>query len=41
VIVAAAMCTTCLNTQTLSQCNRVNSSARAANPRGDEREMKL
>jgi hypothetical protein len=29
------------NTQTLSQCNRVNPNARAANPRGDEREMKL
>jgi hypothetical protein len=35
---AASMC---LNTQTLSQCNRVNPNARAANPRGDERETKL
>jgi hypothetical protein len=38
---AAAMCAMCVNTQTLSQCNRVNPNARAANPRGDEREMKL
>jgi hypothetical protein len=41
VIGAAAMCAMCLNTQTLSQCNRVNPNARAVNPRGDEREMKL
>jgi hypothetical protein len=38
VIGAAAMC---LNTQTLSQCNRVNPTPVAINPRGDEREMKL
>jgi hypothetical protein len=30
-----------LNTQTLSQCNRVNPNPLAINPRGDEREMKL
>jgi hypothetical protein len=41
VIGAAAMCATCVNTQTLSQCNRVNPNALAANRRGDEREMKL
>jgi hypothetical protein len=41
VIGAAAMCATCVNTQTLSQCNRVNANAVAANPRGDERETKL
>jgi hypothetical protein len=36
---AAAMC---LNTQTLSQCNRVvNAKTACINPRGDEREMKL
>jgi hypothetical protein len=31
----------CVNTQTLSQCNRVNSNPAAINPRGDERETKL
>jgi hypothetical protein len=41
VIGAAAMCATCLNTQTLSQCNRVNPNPLAINPRGDERETKL
>jgi hypothetical protein len=41
VIGAAAMCTTCVNTQTLSQCNRVNANPLAINRRGDEREMKL
>jgi hypothetical protein len=41
VIGAAAMCATCVNTQTLSQCNRVNPDPLAINPRGDEREMKL
>jgi hypothetical protein len=35
---AASMC---LNTQTLSQCNRVNPDPLAINRRGDEREMKL
>jgi hypothetical protein len=36
---AAAMC---LNTQTLSQCNRVvNAKTPCINPRGDEREMNL
>jgi hypothetical protein len=41
VIGAAAMCATCVNTQTLSQCNRVNPNPLAINPRGDEPEMKL
>jgi hypothetical protein len=41
VIGAAAMCATCLNTQTLSQCNRVNPNPLAIKPRGDERETKL
>jgi hypothetical protein len=38
---AAAMCAICVNTQTLSQCNRVNPNPLDINPRGDEREMKL
>jgi hypothetical protein len=38
---AAAMCASCVHTQTLSQCNRVNVNSLAVNPRGDEREMKL
>jgi hypothetical protein len=41
VIGAAAMCAISVNTQTLSQCNRVNPNPLAVNPRGDEREMKL
>jgi hypothetical protein len=38
---AAAMCGMCVNTQTLSQCNRVNANPIAVNPRGDEPETKL
>jgi hypothetical protein len=41
VIGAAAMCATWMNTQILSQCNRVNPNPLAINRRGDEREMKL
>jgi hypothetical protein len=41
VIGAAAMCAICVNTQTLSRCNKVNPNPVAINPRGDEREMKL
>jgi hypothetical protein len=41
VIGAAAMCATRVDTQTLSQCNRVNPNPLAINPRGDEPEMKL
>jgi hypothetical protein len=38
---AAAMCASCVHTQTLSQRNTVNASSNAVNPRGDEQEMKL
>jgi hypothetical protein len=41
VIGAAAMCATRVDTQTLSQCNRVNANSLGINPRGDEHEMKL
>jgi hypothetical protein len=41
VIGAAAMCAICVNTQTLSRCNKVNPNPVAVNPRGDEYEMKL
>jgi len=30
-----------VDTQTLSQCNRVNANSLGINPRGDEHEMKL
>jgi len=40
-MVAAAMCGMCVNTQTLSQCNRVNANPTAINRRGDEPRMKL
>jgi hypothetical protein len=38
---AAAMCATGVDTQTLSQCNRVNANPLGINRRGDEHEMKL
>jgi hypothetical protein len=38
---AAAICASCVHTQTLSQCSRVNANSRAVNPRGDECKMKL